>query len=308
MKNSKKAINLVFLTILSFFFVNFVAQKKDSTNLSGYGELGGINKVSTATSTTGGSVFQPTDRAYMNENTPHRRFIPYAYLRQADVAWEKRVWRRIDLREKINEPLMFPTTPTQNRMAFVDMIKKGLKDETIFLYSDDEFTARISDTAVINKKFYIEKKQMLKDMNGDDSAEVNIKDVILTTDIFMVDLKEDWFFDRQRSVLDVRVLGIGLSCIIEKAGAPVEVSIGWIYYPQCRPIFANNEIYNLKNDAERRTYEDFFWKRLFNSYITRETNVFERDVSQYTKGLDALIEADRIKGDMFRWEHDLWHF
>jgi hypothetical protein len=67
-------------------------------------------------------------------------------------------------------------------------------------------------------------------------------------------------------------------------------------------------VYNSKNDAERRTFEDIFWKRQFSSVAYKETNVFDRDIERYSKGIDALLESDRIKNDIFRWEHDLWHF
>ncbi len=42
------------------------------------------------------------DGIYTKENTRTRRAIPYAHLREADVMWSKRVWRVIDLREKMN--------------------------------------------------------------------------------------------------------------------------------------------------------------------------------------------------------------
>jgi hypothetical protein len=67
-------------------------------------------------------------------------------------------------------------------------------------------------------------------------------------------------------------------------------------------------VFNVKNDSERRTYEDIFWKREFSSSIKKESNVYDRKIEQYSKGLDALLESDKIKGDIFRFEHDLWHF
>ena len=43
------------------------------------------------------------DGVYVNENTPSRKVIPYTNLRQADVMWSKRIWRRMDLRKKQNQ-------------------------------------------------------------------------------------------------------------------------------------------------------------------------------------------------------------
>jgi gliding motility associated protien GldN len=125
-------------------------------------------------------------------------------------------------------------------------------------------------------------------------------------------LKEDWFFDKQRSVMDVRILGIGIFLDREtkiggEAVRRVE-EVGWIYFPQCRSLFARTEVYNPKNDSERRTYEDFFWKRMFSSYITKESNTFNRTVDTYAKGLDAMIESDRIKADLYKWEAEIWHY
>jgi hypothetical protein len=49
------------------------------------------------------------DGIYVKEHHPAKRVIPYTPLREADVMWLKRVWRVIDLREKINHPLYYPT-------------------------------------------------------------------------------------------------------------------------------------------------------------------------------------------------------
>ena len=123
-------------------------------------------------------------------------------------------------------------------------------------------------------------------------------------------MKEDWFLDKQRSVLDVRLLG--LCPLKEKVSESGEVlgysPLFWIYFPEARPIFANAEVYNPKNDAERRTLEDIFWKRMFQSYVHKESNVYDRFINSYQTGLDILLESDRIKGDIFNIEHDLWHF
>ena len=50
------------------------------------------------------------DKPWIKENTPTRRVIPYTHVREADVMWHRRVWRQIDLREKINHPLYYFVT------------------------------------------------------------------------------------------------------------------------------------------------------------------------------------------------------
>ena len=55
----------------------------------------------------------------------------------------------------------------------------------------------------------------------------------------------------------------------------------WIYYPEARPILAKAEVFNFKNGAERLSYDDVFWKRLFASYVYKEENVFDRKITDY---------------------------
>jgi hypothetical protein len=36
--------------------------------------------------------------------------------------------------------------------------------------------------------------------------------------------------------------------------------------------------------------------------------VYNRSIESYAKGLDALMESERIKEEIFLTEHDLWHY
>jgi hypothetical protein len=81
-----------------------------------------------------------------------------------------------------------------------------------------------------------------------------------------------------------------------------------LYYPECRYVFANWDAFNRENDAERRSFEDIFWKRQFSSYVTKWSNVYDRGINQYKTGLDALLEGEEIKQALFEFEHDLWNF
>jgi hypothetical protein len=36
--------------------------------------------------------------------------------------------------------------------------------------------------------------------------------------------------------------------------------------------------------------------------------VYDRRIQDYKTGIDALLEADKIKDGMFHFEHDLWEY
>ena len=54
-----------------------------------------------------------------------------------------------------------------------------------------------------------------------------------------------------------------------------------------------------KNDAARLTFDDIFHKRFFNSYIVKESNKYDRKYQNTKLALDALLESERIKEEIF---------
>jgi len=269
-------------------------------------------------STADAQVLDPNfpDQVYMKENTRTRKPIPYTHLREADVMWSKRVWRTIDLREKFNHPLYYPETRINDRRSLFDVIKDALLTGEITAFDnpvlDDEFKVKMSKVQVEGMFTQWDSTNQVEDPNNPGTFIISpIRIDLNSNSVKAYWVKEDWFFDKQRSVMDVRILG--LCPLREKADPSTGEVVGflplfWVYFPQCRPVFAKAEVYNMKNDAERRSLDDTFWKRMFQSYVHKESNVYDRTIPAYYTGLDALLEADRVKDDIFKMEHDLWHF
>ncbi|MCG3167658.1 MAG: hypothetical protein POELPBGB_03452 [Bacteroidia bacterium] len=253
------------------------------------------------------------DGVYVKEHYPTRKVIPYTHLREADVMWSKRIWRKLDLREKINQPLYFPIDRIKDRRSLTQVIMEAVREGSLTAYSasDDEFTltltkAEIDKIGAKTDTMYVE--------NPDPPYDLQMKIVVNEFDPGTVKeyrIKEDWFFDKQRSVQDVRIIGI---CPVADNIDPVTGEIRgstplfWIYFPEARNIFASAEVFNRSNDAERRTLEDVFWKRMFGSYVYKEQNVYDRRIADYKQGIHALLEAERVKDDLFMLEHDLWEY
>lgn len=255
------------------------------------------------------------DLPYVKENTPNKEVTSYPSLREADVMWSKRVWRVIDLREKINHPLYYPESPLLDRKNLYDVIiDAALKEGKITLFdnpaTDDQFRYEMTTTEA-NQKLSPIVMMYVERLDGSGFDSVPTPQPIVSTQVWKYWIKEDWFYDKQRSVMDVRIIGI---CpLIEKVSESGEhlgadKPLFWIYFPEARPVFATSEVYMRKNDAERRTLDDIFWKRMFSSYIRKESNVYDRGIYDYKVGLEQQLESERVKSDIFTYEHDLWHF
>lgn len=251
------------------------------------------------------------DGVYVKENSIERRMVPYAFLREADVMWTKRIWRIIDLREKINHDMYFPIDVIAGRKSLMQLIWDGVtKDGNLIAYSDEndgDFTTQLSKTDLDNKYNTWDTTQIDDPATGDLVEKITQRQFI-PSEVKQFRVKEDWFFDKQRSVMDVRIIGIAPIRFFQKNGEQRIETMFWIYFPEARFLFANAEVYNKSNDAERRTYDDIFWKRRFSSYIYKESNVYNRRINTYLSGLDALLEAEKIKEDIFNMEHDLWEY
>jgi len=136
----------------------------------------------------------------------------------------------------------------------------------------------------------------------------------VSKDIVQYRLKEDWFFDKERSVLDVRIIAIApVKYTTEKdPNGRVQITgmeeMFWLYFPHCRFVFNNYFVYNDKNDAQWMSFDDLFWKRRFNAVAYKESNTYDRDIETYRIGVDALWESERIKNEIRNIEHDVWSF
>jgi len=131
-----------------------------------------------------------------------------------------------------------------------------------------------------------------------------------TIDVIQYRVKEDWFFDKERSVLDVRILAIAPVVYSKDEQGQIQgmKELFWLYFPHCRFVLNNYFVYNDKNDAQWMSFDDLFWKRRFTSVMYKESNVFDRKMEAYKTGVDALFEAEKVKEEIRTIEHDVWTF
>jgi gliding motility associated protien GldN len=255
---------------------------------------------------------------YTKDHVPNRKPIPYAHIREADVLWAKKIWRIIDLREKINLPMYYPTTQMDDRYSLIDLLIYGIKFEGLTAYSTkttDEFQKPLTAEQVEREMGAVADTQYIRNVDTGLLEEKVVGGEVRSTEIKQIMLKEIWFFDRNYSRMDVRIVGM---CPIREYvkesadgqdGQVIQQQAFWVYFPEARNLLARHEVFNPRNDAQRRTFDDIFIKRYFGSYIYRESNVYNnRRIENYTAGMEAMMESERIKNSMFNLEHDMWEF
>jgi gliding motility associated protien GldN len=252
------------------------------------------------------------DKSFINERTP----LPYEHLRWDDALFTEKVWRELDLREKMNQTFRTEGQDDNGSQMFVDILLKAVRSGEVTAFTDERFTTPmalaevdqltvgsadtipVTDPNDINKTLYYQVTRA-----SFDPKTVN-----------KIAMKEEWVFDREASRMFVRVLGIAplqtkyMPNGQERGSSPMF----WIYYPDLRKTLARYEVYNPKNlGYGRMTWEELFESRMFSSYITKSTfdNPGNKTIRAMIKDpILALLEGDNIKERIFNYEQDLWYY
>lgn len=253
----------------------------------------------------------PLDALYEDEVLTNREPIPLPTIRKADIMWSKRIWREIDFRQKFNQKFYFPLESQANWRSFIIVVLDALKEGKMTAYdisNTDELLVPITYKEIVGRQTDSLYQVMRRPYPPYDEYDTVIYTEFDPTKVMRLRIKEDWYFDKQRSQMMVRIEALCPVMIKERDGQEVTEPLFWISYPDSRDVFVQSLVFNDYNSAARLTYDEIFWKRLFDSYVYKEQNVYDRRISQYVTGIDALLEAERIKTEMFSFEEDLWEY
>ena len=237
--------------------------------------------------------------------------IPYPTVRKADMMWSKRIWREIDMRQKVNQPFYYPLEPHNNWRNFITVIMGALKEGSITAYdvsNTDEFLVPLNYQEIISRQIDTVHRTFQRPYPPYEEYDTVIYSEFDPSKVTRIRIKEDWYFDKKRSQMLVRILGICPVMIKQRNDEEYSEPLFWIYFPEARPVLGHAEVFNRYNDAARRSYDEIFMKRFFASYIYKEQNVYDRRISEYAQGLDALLEAERVKNELLNFEQGLWEY
>ena len=271
----------------------------------------------TASSTGGPTVSLRNDNAFEKGLTRDRKPLEYEHLRWDDAMYAEKVWRELDLREKMNKVFTYKGVEDEGSQMFVSMLMDAVTGGKITAFADDRFTTPMAVSDVFQKTAGGLDTALVRDLNDINKivGRTVTRKSFNPDDVVKIRLKEEWVFDREASRMFVRILGIGLLKTEYVPNTKRErgtSSLFWVYYPDVREMLAKAEVYNPKNMGQNRmTWEELFESRMFSSYIVKSTldnpsNSFIRNMID--NDILRLLEGENIKEKIFNFEQDLWSY
>ena len=280
------------------------------------------------------------------ENKSNNEAEPLQYfdVDENDILWSKVVYEFIDLNEKLNFPLLFPTDEEsgtfrigrksmwvilkEHILTKIDEYKKTVQDDTwdvemspdnLEIYSDDTFEQS--------------KKISVKDINDLISYEqVSRREAagfvlkyVMSNQVGGYNIKGIWFFDKKASELKYRLLGIQpVVANTEElkdgvANPKLDKPTFWIWYPSIREELNKHLVFNERNNENRITFDALLINRRFNSYIYKYDNMYgDRSIKDYivqrpgeseeSYRIRFILESERIKKEILDFENDMWGY
>lgn len=246
--------------------------------------------------------------------------LEYGYVDDRDILWSKTLWETIDLDERVNFPLYYPTDTMDigpDRRSLYQVLIKNLKSGNLEAYTDSYFT---------NKRTYADLSGALQSTDTLDygyeqinagetvSEEYITRRSITAGQIEEYHIKGMWYFDKRQGELKYRLLGIApvapdVNFMDDEN--PDKVELFWVWYPDARKILHEAKVFNQQNSAQPISFDMLLNARRFDAVIYKEDNVQgDRNIDDYIadNALFQLLEANRIKEAIRDKEQDMWAY
>lgn len=262
---------------------------------------------------------EPAEDIYVDDIVAKRlitenRVLQYEPIREADIGWQKTIYRVIETREKMNLAFRTPVKP------FFEILRDLAMNGDITLFRHDgvapNYKSPFNASEVEDAFFSTDTTSSIDYDTYEETVAIN-KSEVYYEDINRYRIKEIWFFDEEASMLKVRIIGVApVKDVTDPETGIVKYPevLFWIYYPTAREFLSKHRVINEENDIAPMTWADLFESRFFSSYIYKITNVLDKRVQDnYSAqderaGINALLESEQIKAELFNFEHDLWEY
>ncbi len=256
-------------------------------------------------------------------------------IHEANVMYKTTLWRRIDLKEKQNQPLFSKGSEITKHL--IDAVKAGL----IVAYSNDSLTKQLTldefNAALLMKMegggLSKEEKEAGFSSGGDDGWGGDAKPAapgaapaaktatetmtadgveIFASQLTTLELKEDWVFDKQRSRQYFDILTMTLIIPADQTTLGFDRPIATFKYKELERYFRSNPKciwYNAANVAQHKNLADAFELRLFHGKIIKKSNALDKFLDDiYKSPREGMLKSEQLEHELMEFEHNLWEY
>ena len=261
------------------------------------------------------------------------------FHRADDIVWSRVVYRIIDMRFKQNYQLYNPVSSDDPQykslfLVMLNAIKDGMDvyekssevgdikpyfnlppmpREMIPTILNTDRTGELSDGNIATSEYML--------LNYDSTTNemrfnnYTYKGFVRNQLKYMI--QEIVFFDKHYSRLYSKIMAIApmhSDNTTYYEGQPImEALYGqilfWVPFDGFRKYMAQQYVMQSDNDSKRVTYDDFFLKKLYTSYVIGASNVYDRMIPDFATTPEAIAkEQERIEWELLSAEQDLWEY
>ncbi len=259
--------------------------------------------------------------------------LPYGYVGDRDVLLARKVWEVIDLDQRINFPMYFPTEENigSDRKSLFTVLISAIKDGKLTeVYDNSYFTIKKTGTDIQSVFFFKELndygREVMNQNPGKFEDQLKAKGLLTdehyttselsAADVTKYEIVGTWYFDKRQGELKYRILGICPMAVdaltkLRQGSEAEPIELFWVFFPAARDILHKAKAFNERNSAMPITFDHLLNSRRFSSTIVKEENVYgDRLIEEYMKdnAQMQLLESERIKDKIRNFEQDMWNY
>lgn len=287
--------------IIAVFIILTMAMHtvRAQTDTTGVG--GGQTQADTITIVADTPRNTPVDGFYKYDAFKGAEPVPLPKVNMNSVRFYKRVYRDIDLQDPANAIFIMPGE------SLIEIILEGMKEGKITAYdaastpenpTGDAFTTPLAYDQAMSKLTDSVLVPFFDNEGNQIGAEMKLNEFNPAT-VTKFRVKEDIFYDNQRSKIETRIVGLAPLKRIEVEGELLnEQPVFWLYFPQCREVFVTKEVSDPQRNIFNTSFDDIFIQHSFNSQIVKEANPAD----------EKAQNPDKIEKQIQDYKKDTWKY
>ncbi len=249
---------------------------------------------------------RPVDGFYKQTMLKGAKPFAFPKVNKNNIKFYKRIWRDIDLTDSVNRIF---ATPGETLMQ---LIMDAIRTNRLIPYADEGFKSQLNYRKVM--KIFTDSAIVptFDSVTGEQTGTRTVFNEFNADSVTKMEIKEDIFFDKTRGRVITQIIGLAPVRKLKSSTGEfiAEQHPFWLYFPQCRNLFAAKEVIDPQRDIYNMSYDDLFIQRNFKTTIVKESNPADlRIKDKYPSDEQKQKrEAERIEREINNYKLKMWKF